>query len=187
MCSLTLAFAAFSAYQQSEANNSAQSYNAAVAEANAKTSEYKAQDAQARGEQEAISQNRKTAMLRGEQRAQYAARGLDLGYGSTQAAIDQTDYFGQVDLNTVRDNAARESWANRVEAGNFKAQARQARNSKTDSLLAGATAGAMAWAGGVSSKWAPAAKTAPIADTWGVGSNLSGGRSYSGLGLKKTW
>lgn len=160
MClpAITLASAAlsgFGAYGQAKAANAQADYNAAVADNNAKTATYQAEEAQRRGEEDAINQNRKTAQLRGEQRATMAARGLDLTYGTPQSLIDQTDYFGQVDANTLRDNAARESFSKRVESSNYTASASAARASKTNAAFAGLTAALPM----VASKWAPSSSS----------------------------
>ena len=74
MClpALTIASAVlsgFGAYGQAKAANAQADYNASVADNNAKMATYQAEDAQRRGEEEAISKNRQTAQLRGEQRA----------------------------------------------------------------------------------------------------------------------
>jgi hypothetical protein len=141
----------FGAVGQAKAANAQADYNASVAENNAKTATYQAEEAQRRGEEDVINQNRKTAQLRGEQRATMAARGLDLTYGTPQSLIDQTDYFGQVDANTLRDNAAKEAYGKRVESSNYTASASAARASKTNPLFAGLTAALPM----VAAKWTP--------------------------------
>jgi len=160
MClpALTIASAVlsgFGAYGQAKAANAQADYNASVADNNAKMATYQAEDAQRRGEEEAINKNRQTAQLRGEQRATMAARGLDLTYGTPQSLIDQTDYFGQVDTNTLRDNAAREAFARRTDASNYTASASAARASKTSPVFAGLTAALPM----VAAKWAPSSSS----------------------------
>lgn len=175
MClpAITLASAAlsgFGAYGQAKAANAQADYNASVADNNAKTATYQAEEAQRRGEEDAINQNRKTAQLRGEQRATMAARGLDLTYGTPQSLIDQTDYFGQVDANTLRDNAGKEAYGKRVESSNYTASASAARASKTNAVFAGLTAALPM----VAAKWTPTSSSQvslwsgePVASTGG--------------------
>lgn len=184
MClpAITLASAAlsgFGAYGQAKAANAQADYNASVADNNAKTAAYQAEEAQRRGEEDAINQNRKTAQLRGEQRATMAAHGLDLTYGTPQSLIDQTDYFGQVDANTLRDNAARESFSKRVESSNYTASASAARASKTSPLFAGLTAALPM----VADKWTPTSSSqvslwsgAPVSS---AGGGLRPSKSFS--------
>lgn len=119
----------------------------AVAENNAKTGEWQAQDAQRRGEQDAMEVQRRAAALKSSQRVNMAAKGLDLGYGTTADIQDQTDFFGQVDATTVRNNAAKEAWARRAQVANFQTEAAASR----PWLSAGSTL--LAGAGQVSDRW----------------------------------
>lgn len=118
-----------------------------VAENNAKTAEWQAQDAQRRGEQDAMDVQRKAAALKSSQRTNMAAKGLDLGYGTTADIQDATDFFGQTDAATVRGNAAKEAWARRAQVANFQTEAASSR----PWLSAGSTL--LAGAGQVSDKW----------------------------------
>lgn len=117
-----------------------------VAANNAVMSEYAAQDAQRRGEEEAAAIQRKAAGLKGTQRAMLAARGIDLGTGTAAEILDQTDFFGETDAATARGNAARDAWAYRAQGQDMRAQGRfAARNANTQafSTLLG-TAGSVA-------------------------------------------
>lgn len=189
MChpAIPAALAAISAYQQSKAAKTQAEYNAVVSENNAKMAEYQAADALARGEQEATAVRRKAAAVRGEQRATMAARGLDLGAGTPQSLIDQTDYFGASDVATVRTNAGKENFARRSQAANFMTEATMYRSaaSSQNPLLSAAVAGTTAYATasmlgkgdtpGVSDKWsifskgssgAPGLKATPTSVRW---------------------
>lgn len=118
-----------------------------VAENNAKTAEWQAQDAQARGEQDAMDIQRKAAALKSSQRVSMAAKGLDLGYGTAADIQDQTDFFGQVDAATARTNAGKEAWAKRAQRANFQTEAAASR----PWLSAGSTL--LASGGQVADKW----------------------------------
>jgi hypothetical protein len=141
----TAAGTAVSAYGQYQAGQSAQD----AAKYNAKMSEYAAQDAQRRGEDEAAAIQRKAASLKSSQRVSLASRGLDIGYGTAGDLQDQTDFFGQMDASTARSNAANEAWTAR--AGGRLARA-QGRNAAYQGML-GATGSLLTGAAKVASKW----------------------------------
>lgn len=136
----SLAVSAYGAYTQAQTQKK-------IAENNAEVAEINAADAKRRGELEAQKAHRQGQQLLGQQRASYAARGLDLGEGTVGDVIDQTDFFSQVDESTARNNAAKEAWAIKRGGMNQQMQA-DATNpglALTGSLLSGA--------GSVASKW----------------------------------
>lgn len=102
--------------------------------------EYAAQDAQRRGEEDAQRLRQRGAQIKGAQRANMAAKGLDLSVGTSAELIDQTDFFTETDQATARSNAAREAWSNRAAGANYRAQgdaaARQGNLSAFSTLLA---------------------------------------------------
>lgn len=105
-----------SAYQQSQMAQK-------VAENNANTAEIQAQDAQRRGEKDAIAIQQKGAAYKSAQRVNLAAKGLDLNYGTAADLQDQTDFFSQSDAATARTNAAKEAWSMRARGANYQAEA----------------------------------------------------------------
>ena len=110
-------FSAYSGYEQSSAQK-------AAAKANAVEADRAATDTITRGEKEAQSAMRQNRMLKGAQRNSLAARGLDLQDGGTaQELQDQTDFFGQVDQNTIKDNAAKEARGLKQRGAGFRNQA----------------------------------------------------------------
>jgi hypothetical protein len=121
-------------YQQGQAEKDAARYNA-------KMSEYAAQDAQRRGEEEAAAIQRKAASLKSTQRAAQAARGLDVSYGTAGDLQDETDFFGQMDASTARYNAASDAWNYRAQGklarAQGKAAAYQAKMGAAGTLLTG--------------------------------------------------
>lgn len=114
------AMGAAGAYQQAKSTKQTANYNAQVAE-------IQAQDARARGDAEASRVRRQGAQLAGAQRAGFAAKGIDFGDGSAADALDQTDFFSQIDQNTARDNAAKEAWNLRARKASYEYEARAAR------------------------------------------------------------
>ena len=114
------AVSAKGAYDQAKSAKDTANYNASVAE-------MQAQDARARGDDEASRVRRQNAQLAGAQRASFSAKGIDFGDGSAGDAMDQTDFFSQVDQNTARDNAKREVWNLRARKAGYEYEARTAR------------------------------------------------------------
>ena len=116
---------------------------------NAKMSEYAAQDAQRRGEDEAAAIQRKAASLKSSQRVSLASRGLDIGYGTAGDLQDQTDFFGQMDASTARYNAANQAWSARAQGTLAKAEVRaaayQGALGAAGTLLSGAAQVASKW------------------------------------------
>lgn len=131
---------AVGAYNQSQAAK-------AAAEANAKTAEIQAQDAQRRGEQDVQELQRRAAAYKSSQRTAMAAKGLDLGYGTAADLQDQVDFFSQADAATARTNARKEAWAARSQGANFQREAAASR----PWLAGGSTL--LAGAGQVADRW----------------------------------
>ena len=94
-----------------------------VASANAKVADYQAQDAIRRGDEEANKIHRQTMGLQSAQRAGFAGHGVDVNSGTAANIQDQTDFFGQWDANTARGNAAKEAYALKSQAANYRAEA----------------------------------------------------------------
>jgi hypothetical protein len=112
---------AYSSYQQAEAQKEAADYQAQVNANNAKVADWQANDALERGNQAVEDHMRKVAALKGTQTASMAARGLDLSAGTPLNILSDTDYFGQIDANTIKANAAREAWGYKVQGNNASA------------------------------------------------------------------
>ena len=134
------AASAVGAYRQSQMAK-------ATAEANAAYSKEQANDAVRRGEQDAMEMQRRVASAKSSQRVALAAKGLDLSYGTAADLQDQTDFFGQQDVATARNNARREanSYLNRSSGYQAEAMSNNPWVSGGSTLLAGA--------GQVASKW----------------------------------
>lgn len=92
-------------------------YNAAVAE-------LQATDAEERGKIEADKFRSRTRVLVGEQRAGFAAAGVDVGYGSAVDVQADAAFLGELDALTLRTNAGREAWGYRVEREDLETQAK---------------------------------------------------------------
>lgn len=131
--------AAVSAQRQVEAGNRAAEYNAKINERNAEIANLQAVDAEQRGAAAVKNLRIRIARLKGSQRAAAAASGVVVDTGSPLDVLQDTEFFGEVDAMTIRENAAREAWGFRTQAGGFVAQARLSRAKKGDPRLAGVT------------------------------------------------
>lgn len=134
------ATSAIGAYQQAKVAGD-------VAARNAKIADLQAEDALRRGENEAAELRRRAAATKSAQRVSLAAKGLDLTYGTAADLQDQTDFFGESDVATIRTNARKEAWARRSQGATFQAEALSSR----PWLSAGSTL--LAGAGQVASRW----------------------------------
>lgn len=111
--------------EYTKAHNEREAYRhqAKVADNNVQYAEWQAEDAVARGQSQEASHRLKVAQLRGTQRASLAARGVDIEEGSALNILEDTDFMGELDARTIKDNAAREAWGYKVAAQNFKMNA----------------------------------------------------------------
>lgn len=133
------AIAARAAYVQSSTNKKVARNNEIIAN-------QQAEDATKRGETAAQVAVRKARAIASAQRAAFAARGVDLS-GTAADIVNQTDFFGQSDAVTARDNAAREAWGFRARASGFQGQANASNpwEAAGGSLLSSAPAVASKW------------------------------------------
>lgn len=106
-----------------------------IANRNAELLDASAEDAIARGNEEAIASRRRTKLLVGEQRAAAAAQGLDVNTGVAFDLQDQAAQHGLADEATIRKNAWREAWGIRTQAGNQRAEGRYAQRAGTNQAI----------------------------------------------------
>jgi len=72
---------------------------------------YLATDAITRGEFAAENAERDLTRILGTQRSQFAAQGVDMGFGSAATIAAETQSFGQADVDMIRENAQKEAFA----------------------------------------------------------------------------
>jgi hypothetical protein len=90
---------------------------------NARLAERRAQDAIQRGQIEEQRKRMEVAKIKGAQEVALAANGLDVSFGSPLDTIVDTATLGELDALTIRSNAYREAYENRVDASNQRANA----------------------------------------------------------------
>ena len=138
---------AISAYSQWKAGKSEQAVGhaqqraaekqAQLADYNAAVADLQAVDAYQRGEIEAHRFRARTRGVVGEQRTQFAAGNIDVGYGSTVDVQADAAFLGELDALTISNNAAREAWGYRVEKKDLEMQADILRTEGANALTAG--------------------------------------------------
>lgn len=143
----TLALSAASAVTSAGAAYQGARDQKAVANYNARVAEQNAQDAIRQGDEEAAKIRRNYAQVAGQQRAGFAANGIDAGFGSAADALDQTDFFSQVDQGVAKSNGQRAAWNARAQKKGYEFQA----SSIKPGLVAGATL--LTSASSVADKW----------------------------------
>lgn len=112
------------AYYGAKSQKTAYNSAADAAEANAKMAELQAQSEIASGQREEQKVRLNTAQLKGAQRASMAANGIDLGEGTANQIQTSTDYMGEVDALTVRQNAVKNASDARMQGANYQNEAR---------------------------------------------------------------
>ncbi len=101
---------------------------------NAQEAEFAAKNALLRGEEDARDLRRRGSLVEGNQRATFAARGLDLTAGTPKDAIEQTRFFTDQDMATARSNAATEAATYRRQGSRFQSAAANINPSRTGGL-----------------------------------------------------
>ncbi len=85
--------------------------------------EYQAQNALLQGEREMQRSRLSTAQLKSTQRASMAANGVDLSEGTPARVLTSTDLLGEIDAQTIQQNALRSAWGYRTDAAMKRASA----------------------------------------------------------------
>jgi len=188
MCGFTEAMMAASlitgvmgANQAADARAEAYERQAAIDRNNAELEEWKAEDAQRRGDQEQLKKGRQVALMKGAQRAGLGASGLRLDSASFVDVQTDTEMFGYLDQKTIRENADRESFTHRANAANYLNSAGSneisADNARTDgnyqmaSTVLGADYSSMGFGGGTDVSKVPFAKTSRKSSYYRLGGN----------------
>lgn len=97
-----------------------------AADQNRQFSELMAEDAIRRGDRAAIEHTKKVRQLVGSQRAALAAQGIDVNSGSAMDTQLDAATLGAYDVETIKNNAWREAWGLKVQAGQYSSQAAMA-------------------------------------------------------------
>ncbi|MBN9089160.1 MAG: hypothetical protein J0J01_19820 [Reyranella sp.] len=151
------AMSAMAASRQAQAQSDAANYQAQVARNNQKIADWKAADDLARGRVAEDQRRMKTALQIATQRAAMAGNGSDVNSGSAIDIVGDTAAAGEFDALTIRNNAERAAYGDKVQAGNFGADAtlKQQQVAYADGMAGlGVGANLLAGASTVADKWA---------------------------------
>ena len=145
---------AYGTYKQADAAKQAASFNAASYDQNRAYAESQANDALARGEDEARRARLATRMMVGAQRARMAANNVRIDSGTPLQVQMDTRMLGELDVMTIRENARREAAGFRNQGSQYATQAALTRASgdSVSPFLAVAPT-VLTSAGSVADKW----------------------------------
>lgn len=141
-----------SAYQADTQRKQGQ-MNAQIAENNAQLAEADADATNALATREMEQQAWRTRIALGEQRVAIAANNVDPTLGTPAELLGETAMFGEVDQQTIRQNAARQAWGFNAQAQNARTEGQMAKwsgNAQATGTILGAlgsAAGGMAGGG----------------------------------------
>ena len=135
-------FGAVNAVAGAENERAAYGYQARIAENNASVAEAQAADAIDRGHQVAGAVRKQGKQIKGAQHVGFAAGNVDASFGSALDILTETDVATDIDANEAQQNAGREAWALRMQASDYRNQAKLLKfhRGATSPLLAGGTA-----------------------------------------------
>ena len=146
----------FSSLFGGSAKSDAYKYQSSMAWQNAAIAKQNQKYALDIGEQQAEKAGIAGAAQAGQIKAAQGASGVDVNSGSAKQVQDSQHLVSQMDLNTIREKAAKTAYDFSVQATNYENQARgydkAASNAKTEGIL-GAVSSFIGTVGSVSSKW----------------------------------
>ena len=150
------AVAAYGQIQQGNAAKEAANYNAQVANNNATTANNNAIAAEQAGAVQAEQKQMQTGQTIGKIIASKAASGLDVNSGSSADLVASTADVGELDAQTIRNNADKTAYGYRTQGQSYSAQAgldqMQGNNAAAAGQL-GAFSSLLSGASSVSGKW----------------------------------
>ena len=146
------ALSAAGTVQQGQAQAANARYQAQISANNAALAQFYADDAIARGAEEADLQSERARAIAGQQTAALAASGIDVQSGTALGVLGDTAEAAEIDRLTIRDNAAREAYRYQVDAANAQAQAAASSSVQTGSFLS-AGGSLLTGLGGVGERW----------------------------------
>lgn len=116
---------------------------AAIAEINANIADMGAESALLQGNSEIGKLTMQVGQLKSRQRVSMAANGIDLGVGNAAEIAASTDLMKEVDVDTIRSNAARTAWGYRTQASNLRTEAASNRGAARGISTVGAAASSL--------------------------------------------
>lgn len=113
----------YGAIKNSQAQREQADFQADQDKFNSNIAGLQADDAIARGEQEAQNAAVKARQIKGAQKAAFAGSGIAVDSGSAADLLAETDKLSTLDILTIKNNAAREAFGYKAQGLNYQAQA----------------------------------------------------------------
>lgn len=120
---------AIGAYYTARGEQSNYRASASAADSNADLADLAAQSALFSGQREEQASRLRTSNIKEAQKTGYAANGIALDSDTANRVITSTEVLGEIDANTIAANAARAAWGYRIEAVQYRNEARTKRAS----------------------------------------------------------
>lgn len=147
---------AFGQIQQGQQQGAMMKYQAQIDRNNAIMADRQAEDALARGQEEERKHRIKIGLFKGQQINAFASNGVTVDSGTPLDVLGDTAEAGELEALTIRNNAAREAWGNRVQGANYRNSASMqtagAKNAVTSGYMS-AFSTALSGAGSVADRW----------------------------------
>lgn len=158
---------ALGTFSSAEATGNAAAYQAQVAKNNQVVANQNATYAEEAGEQQAAATSLKGAATMGKIKAAQGASGVSVNSGSAVNVRESAAETGQLDTETVLNNAELTAYGYRTQATNYGAEAGLEEMEAEEAPIAGALGAAgnlLSSASGIASKWggAPSGPGAPL-------------------------
>lgn len=150
------AVSAYSAFAQGAASSANADYQAQVAKNNQTIADQNAKVALEQGQEQEQAKREQTAQTISQERAITASSGIDPNRGSSVRIQGSTAALGELDAQTIRNNAARTSWGYQAQGLNFGAEANLLESQASNAAASGAVGAFSSIIGGASSvanKW----------------------------------
>lgn len=155
---------AIGSYYQAQAMSNNLEFQADMAKINSNISEINAQATLLAGQRAEQNVRLRTAKLKSSQRVSMAANGIDLRSKSATNVLTTTDYMGEIDAQTVEQNAIRAAFGYRTQSVNDMNTARiSAATAEGISPFGSASTALLANAGKVADGWYRYSKGYPSA------------------------
>ena len=133
------------------AQSNAANYQAQVARNNAQTAKQNATWSAEAGDAQALNKGLENRARIGAAKAAQGAGGVDVNTGSAASVRAGMDEVGFTDTETIRSNAARQTYGYLTQASNFEAQAKLDENSGDAAMASGFVGGLSSLLSGTSS------------------------------------
>jgi len=133
----TAVTAAGQGLQALQANKQAK-YQAKIADRNAALENEAARQEIENTRDRAVAHYRNVAAVKGRQRVMAAANGISLDFGSAADVVQDTDMLGREDARRIYDDGFQRSRGFEINASNYRAGARSARQAASNALVNGA-------------------------------------------------